>query len=82
MSRDYPLTSSDLRHIADRVDEVLAVVNPEDGELPDGDWRWGLTVDIWHDDGSADDIAGQIAPNGDGWLGFYPNPIERKRASS
>ncbi|MEV8023365.1 hypothetical protein [Microbacterium sp. NPDC080220] len=77
MSRDYPLTSSDLRHIADKVDEVLAVVNPEDGELPDGDWRWGLKVTIWNQDGGDDDIAGEIAPYGDGWLGFYPNAIGR-----
>lgn len=75
MTRDYPLTSSDLRHIADKVDQVLAVVNPEDGDLPDGDWRWGLKVTIWNQDGDVTDVAGEVAPHGDGWIGFYPNGI-------
>ncbi|SDG22670.1 hypothetical protein [Microbacterium sp. 77mftsu3.1] len=78
MRRDYPLTSSDLRHIADKVDEVLAFVNPEDGELPDGDWRWGLRVTIWNQDGDIDDVAGELAPHGDGYLGFYPKGIEAR----
>ncbi len=78
MTRDYPLTSDELRHIADRIDEVLAVVAPESGDLLDGDWRWGLTVKIWNQDGDDDDIAGVIAPYGDGWFGFYPNAIARK----
>ncbi len=79
MTRDYPLTSSDLRHIADKVDEVLAVVGPEGGGLPDGDWRWGLKVTIWNQDGGIEDVAGEIAAHGDGYLGFYPNGIEAQR---
>ncbi|MEV8269129.1 hypothetical protein AB0P19_02205 [Microbacterium oleivorans] len=77
MSRDVPLTSSDLRHIADKVDEILTAVNPDDEELSTGDWRWGLKVIIWNDGGDIDDVAGEVAPHGDGWLGFYPNAITR-----
>lgn len=76
MKRDYPLTASDLRHLADKVDEVLAVVDTEGGELEDGDWRWGLKVTVWNDGGDSDDVGGVIAPYGDGWLGFYPTGIE------
>lgn len=72
MARDYPLTSADLRHLADRVAEILEVVDVE-GDLPDNDWRWGLTVKVWNLDGDGDDVAGVVAPHGDGWLGFYPN---------
>lgn len=77
MKRDYPLTAEDIRHIADRVDEVLAVVGP-DGELTDDDWRWGLTVTIWNQDGDQGDVAGVLAPHGDGYFGFYPRGIERR----
>lgn len=77
MARDYPLTSDDLRYLADKTDEILAVVNPPDGELNDGDWRWGLIVTVHNQDGDEDDVAGVIAPHGDGWLGFYPKGIER-----
>lgn len=74
--RDFPLTSSDLRHIADRVDEIIAAVGDET-DLPDNDWRWGLSVTVWNQEGDRDDIAGVVAPYGDGWIGFYPNGIER-----
>ena len=69
-SRAYPMSSSDLREIADRVDEVLTVLGGED--LADGDWRWGLTVDIPDDAGQ---IVGQLKPHGDGWIGFYPKEV-------
>lgn len=70
MTRDVPFTSSDLREAADRIDEVLTVVGGED--LPDNDWRWGLTVDIFDD---ASEVVGQLRPHGDGWIGFYPKAI-------
>lgn len=72
MTRDVPFTSGDLRDTADRVDEVLAVVGGDD--IPDKDWRWGLTVDIFDDGG---DVVGQLRPHGDGWIGFYPKAIEQ-----
>ena len=76
MRRDYPLTSDDLRHLADRVQDVVtAVGRPEDGDLKDGDWRWGLSVTIWNLDGDDSDVAGYVRPHGDGWLGFYPNAV-------
>ena len=78
MTRDFPLTSDDLRYLADRTDEILAVVSPVDGELPDNDWRWGLSVTVWNQDGDESDVAGVIAPCGDGWIGFYPNSIPRR----
>lgn len=77
MTRDYPLTSDDLRYLADRTDEILAVVSPEDGELKDGDWRWGLSVTVWNQDGDDGDVGGTVAPHGDGWIGFYPKEITR-----
>lgn len=80
MKRDYPMTSSDLRYVADRVDEILAVVSPDDGDIPDGDWRWGLSVTVWNQDGDDHDIAGTVAPHGDGWMGFYPKAIKRPGA--
>ncbi|HIF05970.1 MAG TPA: hypothetical protein EYQ64_03185 [Gemmatimonadetes bacterium] len=76
MSRDYPLTSDDLRHLADRVEEVVSAVGGADGELEDGDWRWGLSVTIWNLDGDDTDVAGYVRPHGDGWLGFYPRSIK------
>jgi hypothetical protein len=79
MKRDYPLTADDLRHVADRVDEILKVVDPEgDSIIPDGDWRWGLAVTIWNQGGDDHDVAGVVAPHGDGWLGFYPRAIKRR----
>jgi hypothetical protein len=77
MTRDFPLTPDDLRAQADRVEEILSVVNTADGDLPENDWRWGLTVTVWNQDGDQEDVAGTIAPCGDGWLGFYPKGIER-----
>lgn len=77
MKRDYPLTSDDLRHLADKTDEILAVVAPEGGDLQDGDWRWGLSVTVWNLDGDDGDVAGVVAPHGDGWIGFYPTGIPR-----
>lgn len=79
MKRDVPLTSDDLRHVADRVDEVLKVVGTD--ILPDGDWRWGLTVTVWNLDGDDEDIAGVIAPHSDGWIGFYPHGIRKPGGS-
>lgn len=73
MNRIIPFTSSDLREAADRIDEVLAVVGID--ELPDADWRWGLTVDIFDEGG---DVIGQLRPHGDGWIGFYPKAIDTR----
>ncbi|HWK19789.1 MAG TPA: hypothetical protein VNR37_03340 [Microbacteriaceae bacterium] len=54
------------------------MVDPPDGELKDGDWRWGLQVTIWNQDAAdEDDVAGVVAPHGDGWIGFYPKGIDR-----
>lgn len=77
MTRDFPMTPDDLRHVADRVDEILAVVNPVGGDIPDGDWRWGLSVTVWNLGGDSGDIAGVVAPHGDGWIGFYPEGVKR-----
>lgn len=77
MSRGYPLTVSDIRYIADRVEEVLGAIDVEGGVLPDDDWRWGISVTIWNEGGDMDDIAGIVAPHGDGYLGFYPTAIKR-----
>lgn len=65
--RKIPLISDELRTIADRIDEVMNVVGGTD--LPDDDWRWGLTVKIADEAG---EVVGEIRPYGDGWLGFYP----------
>lgn len=69
--RSIPYTSSDLRRIADQMDEVIAVLGGVD-LLTDSDWRWGLTVDIFDEFGTR---MGQIKPYGDGWLGFYPSEV-------
>lgn len=67
--RTIPWTSDDLRTAADEIDKILAVIAPEDGFLEEGDWRWGITVDIVDD---IDTVMGTLKPTGDGWLGFYP----------
>lgn len=67
--RTIPWTSDDLRTAADQIDMILAVINPEDGYFGEGDWRWGLTVDIIDD---FDNLMGTLKPTRDGWLGFYP----------
>lgn len=69
--RKIPYTASDLREIADRIDEVTSHIGEND--LADGDWRWGLAVSIF-DDG--DDRTGELRPHGDGWIGFYPIAVE------
>ena len=71
MERSWPYTAEDLRSIADRVDTVMTALDPQ-ADLPDGDWRWGVTVDIFDDSG---DLAGHVKPYGDGWLGFYPGEV-------
>ena len=68
--RTIPYTSSDLRGIADKIDEIISVLEPEDGFLEDGDWRWGVGVAV--QDPESDTIVGEIRPHGDGWLAFYP----------
>lgn len=70
MTRDYPYTADDLRYIADKVEDITDAIGG--GDLTEGDWRWGLSVDVF-DDG--DEIAGQVRPHGDGWIGFYPKGI-------
>jgi hypothetical protein len=35
-------------------------------------------VTVWNlDPGDDSDIAGVVAPHGDGWIGFYPKGIDR-----
>lgn len=67
--RTIPWTSEDLRTTADEIDKVLAVLNPEDEYLVDGDWRWGVKVAIFDD---MDNVIGVLKPVPDGWFGFYP----------
>lgn len=67
--RTIPWSSDDLRTTADEIDKILSVINPEDGFLEDGDWRWGVTVDVVDD---LDYVIGTLKPTGDGWFGFYP----------
>lgn len=73
MTRDFPLTQSDIRDIADRMDAISADIGGDD--IEDGSWKWGLTVDIFDDAG---DVVGQVRPHYDGWLGFYPRAIEQR----
>lgn len=73
MNREVPFTSSDLRDVADTLDEITSDIGGD--EIPDGDWRWGLTVDVFDD---ADGVVGQVRPHSDGWLGFYPRAIEQR----
>lgn len=68
--REVPYSSSDLRDIADRVDKIVTALNPGDDFLPEGDWRWGLTVEVFDPD--FDTSVGQVKAHGDGWLAFYP----------
>lgn len=68
--RTIPYTSDDLRAIADNVEAVVSALGPEDGFLEDGDWRWGVAVDIFDPEGEG--IVGQVKPVSDGWFGFYP----------
>lgn len=71
MTRDIPYTSDDLRYIAEQIENVTDDLPKTD--LEDGDWRWGLTVEIFDDGG---DTVGQLRPHGDGWIGFYPKEIK------
>lgn len=70
--RTIPYASDDLRAIADNIDKVLEALGP-DGLLEDGDWRWGVVVDIF--DPEDVQIVGQVKPTGDGWFGFYPREV-------
>lgn len=70
-NRGIPYTSDDLRLAADRVDEIIAAVG--DGDLEDGDWRWGVSVEVTDENGWA---IGHVRPFSDGWLGFYPIVVE------
>lgn len=67
MLRSWPYMPEDLRALAERVDEILFTIAP-DNDLPDGDWRWGVSVEVVLDDL----VAGHVRPHGDGYLGFYP----------
>lgn len=68
--RDVPYTSDDLREIAEQVDRIVKALNPEDEYLEEGDWRWGVIVEVF--DPELDVSVGQVKAHGDGWLGFYP----------
>ena len=69
--RDIPYTSNDLRDIANRIDEIVGALGG--GDIDDGSWIWGLSVDVTDDDGYS---VGLVRPHGDGWLGFYPNAVD------
>lgn len=68
-NRTYPYSADELRGIADKIDEVISALGGD--ELPAGDWRWGVTVDIYHEGG----LVGRIKAHGDSWLGFYPQAV-------
>lgn len=68
--REIPYTSGDLRGIADTIDEIIAALNPADEYLEEGDWRWGVTVQVVDLEG--EEIVGEVRAHGDGWLAFYP----------
>lgn len=65
--RNIPLTPHDIRDIAIQMEEIEAVIGCS--EIPDDDWRWGLSVEIRDD---ADTIVGHVKTHPDGWFGFYP----------
>lgn len=71
--RPFPFTSSDLRYIADRIEEVENALPEEAGDIPEDSWLWNLSVAIL-DDG--DSLVGHVRAYGDGWLGFYPLEVE------
>lgn len=68
-NRNYPYSADELREIADHVDAIVEALGG--GDLPDGDWRWGVTVEVWHED----TLVGHVKPHGDAWLGFYPKAV-------
>lgn len=63
-----PLTSDDLRRIADRFDEIVNDLPEHTEALPDDHWMWGLKVDVFEEGYKV----GEVRPYHDGWLGFYP----------
>lgn len=68
--RFVPLTSDDLRQIAERYDQITSALSVDPfEEIPEGDWMWGLSVTIWDEHGY---VLGHVKPHGDGWFGFYP----------
>ena len=67
MLRRWPYMPEDLKALAERVDEIISTIAP-DNDLPDDDWRWGVSVEVILDDL----VAGHVRPHGDGYLGFYP----------
>ena len=73
--RDIPYTASDMREIADQVEKIEAAVMGGLDEFPgkNGDWRWGMSVEIYDDMGY---VAGVVKPQPDGWLGFYPKAVD------
>lgn len=71
-NRTIPYTSDDLRAIADKLDEIITAIGDRD-ILTDGDWRWGLSVEVF--DADLAQTAGHIKPHPDGWLGFYPTEV-------
>lgn len=68
--RTIPYTSDDLRGIADKIDEIIKVLETDDAYLGPGDWRWGVTIEV--EDPEWSGVVGEIRPHGDGWLAFYP----------
>lgn len=69
MTRDYPYTADDLRRIADQVEQITTAIGDPEGV---GDWRWGVTVDVFDEDGVTP--LGQMRIH-DEWLGFYPKAL-------
>lgn len=67
----FPHTSLDLQRIAGQLDDINMTIGDVEN-IPDDDWRWGLSVTIYDDSGH---IAGHVKPHGDGWLGFYPSAV-------
>lgn len=67
-NREIPYTSDDLRYIADQIDKVSDDIGNV-ADIPDGDWRWGLTVEMTDDGG---ETVGHLRAYGDGWIGYFP----------
>lgn len=67
-SSEFGLSPGQLRDAALRVEEVYAAVGYEDGDdLPDSDWRWGLSVFIFVEGYSV----GVIKAHPDGYLTLF-----------
>lgn len=71
MTNTIGLSEDNLEFIRTQMVDIGRQVGRDPSEWSDGDWRWGMTVEIRDESGH---LLGTVSVHGDGWWQFHQNP--------